>query len=369
MAVHLSVRRIPSILMLALLGSAVVVGTAQFLSRAELETAPASQTPASQVMAAVPLAPTLAETSPAEHPPAAEAEAEGPPEPEPKTGAQPEPAAQPGPEPELKAAAEAAHSAAARPLARPPAVARRRETLPVAAPVAAPEAASAAPPAAPAVPPVAPEAAPVAAPAAPQAVPVAAPVVLPKAPPAVTAPGRITVARLAVEPRGSPEPRDLAVSTIRPENMAPIPRRAPRAAKTGSIAAHRAATLFKRGAEIKIRKDANLYITARNIPDNDRLLAAYNADRPNGGWVQTRFGEAAAVPGLLGIAAQAGRTQLQRSQMGGQGNPVYSLADAMRDAIWRRNTAARLKSLTTAQNACVEGTAKRAPSIGLGTGC
>ncbi len=73
------------------------------------------------------------------------------------------------------------------------------------------------------------------------------------------------------------------------------------------------------------------------------------------------------MPGLLGIAAQA-----QRSQGGGQGYPAYSLADAMRDAIWRKNTAARLKSLTTAQNACAEGmgdTATRTPSIGLVAGC
>ncbi len=156
--------------------------------------------------------------------------------------------------------------------------------------------------------------------------------------------------------------------------MAPIPTRAPRAPKTGSNAARRIATLLQRGAEIRIRKDASVYITARNIPENDRLLAAYNADRPNGGRVQTRFGEATAVPGLLGIAVQAGRFQAQHSQAqpsrdGSQGDPAYSLADAMRDAIWRRNTAARLKSLTTAQNACAEGAAERTPSIGLGASC
>ncbi len=127
-------------------------------------------------------------------------------------------------------------------------------------------------------------------------------------------------------------------------------------------ASRRAATLFKSGTEIRIKRDANVYITAPNIPKNDRLLEAYNADRPNRGRFQTRFGEATAVPGLLGIANQA--------QVGGKSNPVYSLADAMRDAIWRKNTAARLKSLTTAQNACVAGaTANSAPSIGLAAGC
>ncbi|MEE9210660.1 MAG: hypothetical protein V3U23_09425, partial [Kiloniellales bacterium] len=176
-------------------------------------------------------------------------------------------------------------------------------------------------------------------------------------------PGRVTVARLGAARQGSPAPRDLAVSGSRPKNMAPIPRRAPRAATAGSIAVRSAATLFQSGAEIRIKRDASVYITARNIPENDRLLAAYNADRPSGGRVRTRAGEATAAPGLLGIAAQA-----HRAQRGGQGNPAYSLADAMRDAIWRKETAARLKSLTTAQNACAEGvgdTAKRAPSIGL----
>ncbi len=134
------------------------------------------------------------------------------------------------------------------------------------------------------------------------------------------------------------------------------------AAQNAAQASARAATLFKNGAEIRIKRDANVYITAPNIPKNDRLLEVYNADRPNRGRVQTRFGEATAVPGLLGIANQA--------QVGGKSNPVYSLADAMRDAIWRKNTAARLKSLTTAQNACVAGaTAKSAPSIGLAAGC
>jgi len=149
--------------------------------------------------------------------------------------------------------------------------------------------------------------------------------------------------------------------------MAPVPVRAPRAAQAGSIAAPRTATLFQSGAEIRIKKDANLYITARHTPENDRLLEAYRVDRPDGDRALTRFGEATAVPGLLGIAAQA-----KRSQLDGQGNPGYSLADAMRDAIWRRNTAARLKSLTTAQNACAKdagGISARTHSFGLAAGC
>jgi hypothetical protein len=127
----------------------------------------------------------------------------------------------------------------------------------------------------------------------------------------------------------------------------------------------RAASLFKNGTEIKIRKDANVYITSRNIPENDRLLAAYNVDRPNNGRVQTRIGEASAVPGLLGIANQAHRAH----DPSGQNNQAYSLADAMRDAIWRKNTAALLKALTTSQSACSDGTAIRISSIGLTATC
>ena len=137
------------------------------------------------------------------------------------------------------------------------------------------------------------------------------------------------------------------------------------AAQNAAKASARAASLFKNGAEIKIKKDANLYITSRNIPEDDRLLEAYNADRPNGGRVQTRAGEATAVPGLLGIANQAHRAQ----DPNGQNAQAYSLADAMRDAIWRKNTAARLKSLTASQNACADGAATRAPSIGLVASC
>jgi hypothetical protein len=164
----------------------------------------------------------------------------------------------------------------------------------------------------------------------------------------------VTVARLMTEPRDSAGP------AARRNNMAPIPVRAPRPADAGAMAAG-ARTMFERGVAIQVKQDANVYITSRNIPRNDRLLEAYNADRPNGGRVQTTLGEAAAVPGLLGIAAQAHRA--------GGGTQAYSLADAMRDAIWRKKTAARLKSLTTAQNTCASGATRDATSIGLLPSC
>jgi hypothetical protein len=76
-------------------------------------------------------------------------------------------------------------------------------------------------------------------------------------------------------------------------------------------------------------------------------------------------GRAATVLGLLAIANQFNRAQVQNDR-------AYSLADAMRDAIWRKNTAARLKSLTTAQNACAgEGytAARSVPLFGLDSTC
>ncbi len=124
--------------------------------------------------------------------------------------------------------------------------------------------------------------------------------------------------------------------------------------------AQAAAQAGTRGAKFKIKKDADVYITARNIPENDRLLGAYTADR-----IRTKAGAAAAVPGLLGIANQTYRAQ----DPNGRNAQTYSLADAMRDVIWRRNTAARLESLTASQSACADGTAGRAPSIGLIASC
>jgi hypothetical protein len=41
----------------------------------------------------------------------------------------------------------------------------------------------------------------------------------------------------------------------------------------------------------------------------------------------------------------------------------------MRDAIWRKTTAARLRSLTTSMSACAKGAVKKTPSIGLAAVC
>ena len=128
---------------------------------------------------------------------------------------------------------------------------------------------------------------------------------------------------------------------------------------TAQAAARDARTLFQKGKEIKIKRDANVYITPRNIPKGDRFLKAYSADQAAKG---------GSAPGLLGIASQTYRTQASA----GTANKAYSLADAMRDAVWRKKTAAKLKSLMSTQRACAGGaggTSRRAPSIGLGAIC
>ncbi len=124
-------------------------------------------------------------------------------------------------------------------------------------------------------------------------------------------------------------------------------------------AARDARALFEKGKEIKIKRDANVYITPGNIPKNDRFLKAYAVDQA---------AKEGSAPGLLGIAAQAYRIQASASTA----NKAYSLADAMRDAVWRKNTAAKLKSMMSTQRACAEeanDTGRSAPSIGLGTLC
>jgi hypothetical protein len=335
MAVHLSIGRIPSIFLLALLALPIAAGTAHVLSRSGPEAETASAT---QITAAVqgPAEPRLAVSSPSALEPRTAGSLPGSPA---KT------ATRHDREPTM-------------PAERTPEVAAGVEVEAAPAPAAALAVPSAAAPAADAVQTA----------SAPAATPTVAPPVAPFVATEPAAPRRrVTIARLVTEPQHPPVIRDLVRSTSRPKNMAPIPTRAPRADKAEPIVASSAAALFKKGAEIKVKKDASVYITSRNIPENDRLLEAYSTDQPNGDRVRTTVGEAAAVPGLLGIAAQA-----QRARGGGQANPAYSLADAMRDAIWRKTTAARLKSLTTAQNVCAEGTddtAKAAPSIGLIASC
>jgi len=117
--------------------------------------------------------------------------------------------------------------------------------------------------------------------------------------------------------------------------------------------------LFEKWKEAKVRRDASIYITPRNIPKDDLFLGAYSTDREI---------EGISAPGLLGIAAQAYRVQ----GAAGTANKAYSLADAMRDAVWRKKTAAMLESLTTTQSACARGagdTSRGTPSIGLGAIC
>ncbi len=144
--------------------------------------------------------------------------------------------------------------------------------------------------------------------------------------------------------------------TARADHFLTHPAATPQAVKA---AARDASALFGRGGEIKVKGDPNVYITPRNIPENDRFLKAYSVDKAATG---------TSTPGLLGIASQAYRGQAAA----GTANKTYSLADAMRDAVWRKKTAAMLKSMMSTQRACAEGagdTSRGAPSIGLGAIC
>ncbi len=51
----------------------------------------------------------------------------------------------------------------------------------------------------------------------------------------------------------------------------------------------------------------------------------------------------------------------------GQNQPAYSLVDDMRDAIWRKHTAARLMAPAISQSASVD--SMKTLSIGLTTTC
>ena len=144
--------------------------------------------------------------------------------------------------------------------------------------------------------------------------------------------------------------------TARADHFLTHPAATPQAV---AAAARDARTLFEKGKEIKIKRDANVYITPRNIPKNDRFLKAYSADKAARG---------SPPPGLLGIAIQTYRTQASA----GTAKKAYSLADAMRDAVWRKKTAAKLKSLMSTQRACAGGagdTSRRAPAFWLGATC
>jgi spore germination cell wall hydrolase CwlJ-like protein len=81
--------------------------------------------------------------------------------------------------------------------------------------------------------------------------------------------------------------------TARADHFLTHPAATPQAVKA---AARDASALFERGGEIKVKRDANVYITPQNIPKNDRFLKAYSVDKAAKG---------TSVPGLLGIASQA----------------------------------------------------------------
>lgn len=87
-------------------------------------------------------------------------------------------------------------------------------------------------------------------------------------------------------------------------------------------------------------QDANVYLAPQAAGD-DSVLQTYSADT-----APQAKAQGVAVPGLLGIAAQAYRAQAANALSDdGEAPQAYSLADAMRDAIWRKQTAQRLRDL------------------------
>ncbi len=130
---------------------------------------------------------------------------------------------------------------------------------------------------------------------------------------------------------------------------------------THPAAPYDAKVLFENEAEIK--HDPKVYIAPQNIPKNDWILKAYSANK-----AERAKANGIVVPGLMGISSQVYRTRHEAGR-----NRAYSLADAMRDAIWRRNTAAKLETLLSARSSsCADAgqdSANAAPSIGLGIIC
>ena len=125
---------------------------------------------------------------------------------------------------------------------------------------------------------------------------------------------------------------------------------------THPAAPYDAKALFENEAEIMVKYDPKVYIAPQNIPKNDWILKAYSADK-----AERAKANRIVVPGLMGISSQTYRTR-----HGAGRNRTYSLADAMRDAIWRRNTAAKLLTLLSARSSSC---ADAAPSFGLGITC
>lgn len=132
---------------------------------------------------------------------------------------------------------------------------------------------------------------------------------------------------------------------------------------THPAAPYDAKALFENEVEIKVKHDPKVYIAPQYIPENDWILKAYSADK-----AERAKPNRIVVPGLRGISSQA-----YRARHGAGRNRTYSLADAMRDAIWRRNTAAKLETLLSARSSsCADAgqeSASAAPSIGLGITC
>ncbi len=125
------------------------------------------------------------------------------------------------------------------------------------------------------------------------------------------------------------------------------------------------------GAYIELRRDYGskdvrvLVRRSKDASQSRRLLALAAVLDGHGGWKPP--GSAAWTARLCGTGCIASMARARQGL-----NKAYSLADAMRDAVWRKKTAARLKTLMSARFTCPNDGSdwgKSKPSIGLGTAC
>ena len=117
-------------------------------------------------------------------------------------------------------------------------------------------------------------------------------------------------------------------------------------------------------AEAAAERGAKVLVAPEHVRRNDELLKAYAIKAaPN---AKTN---GVSLPGLLDIAREA-----QRNQAHAGPDKASSLADAMRHAVWRKKTAAKLKSMFSSHgSSCVTTPAEiessPSKSVGLGAAC
>ncbi len=147
-----------------------------------------------------------------------------------------------------------------------------------------------------------------------------------------------------------------SASSTTPVRTAEGPTHAAKAVPGNSVAVEAAEAAAERGAKVLVAPEY--------ILQNDKLLKAYAIKAaPNA------KANGVSLPGLLDIAREAHRNQIHAGP-----DEASSLADAMRHAVWRKRTAAKLESMFTPHGSgCVTAPAEiessTSKSVGLGADC